>query len=71
MSPKSNLDKLVKLQEEYDDANRSVILPTGGKDRDTLLRLSDVAGQMARIHEEEAAEMRRVAGQAHDLALTK
>lgn len=71
MSPKSNLDKLARLQEEYEAANGSVIAPTGGRNRDALLRLSEVAGQMARIHEEEAAEMRRVAGKAHDLALGK
>jgi hypothetical protein len=67
-TPKSNLNKLAKLQEEFDAANGSVISPAGGRNRDALIRLSEVAGQMARIHEEEAAEMRRVAGQAHDLA---
>jgi len=64
----ANLATLTKLQEEFDAANGSVIAPNGGRNRDALLRLSEVAGQMARIHEEEAAEMRRVAGQAHDLA---
>jgi hypothetical protein len=67
-APKSNIAKLVKLQDEFDAANGSVISPTGGRNRDALLQLSDVAGQMARIHEEEAAEMRRVAGTAFDLA---
>ncbi|MDS0137573.1 MULTISPECIES: hypothetical protein [unclassified Amycolatopsis] len=71
MNSKSNLDKLVKLQEEFDATNSSVIAPTGGKNRDALRRLSEVAGQMARLHEEEAAEMRRIAGRAHDLAITK
>ncbi|MGV9361958.1 hypothetical protein [Amycolatopsis sp. NPDC003731] len=70
MNPKSALDKLVKLREEYDAADGSVLLPTGGRNRDALLRLSEVAGQMARIHEDEAAEMRRVAGRAHDLAMS-
>ncbi|MEU0532979.1 hypothetical protein [Amycolatopsis tolypomycina] len=69
--PASNLDKLARLQEEFDAANRSVISETGGRNRDALRRLSDVASQMARIHEEEAAEMRRVADAAQDLHLGK
>ncbi|HEY3479598.1 MAG TPA: hypothetical protein VGL02_11945 [Streptomyces sp.] len=68
---KAILTQLTRLYEEYETANGSVISPTGGKNRDALLRLSEVAGQLARIHEEEATEMRRVTGQAHDLALTK
>jgi hypothetical protein len=68
---RSILAQLTRLYEEYETANGSVISPAGGKNRDALLRLSEVAGQMARLHEEEAVEMRRVAGQAHDLAMTK
>ena len=67
----SNLDKLARLQEEFDTANGSVINATGGRNREALLRLSEVAGEMARIHEEEAAEMRRVADAAYDLHITK
>ncbi|WP_328454720.1 MULTISPECIES: hypothetical protein [unclassified Amycolatopsis] len=67
----SNLDRLVRLQEDFDTANKSVINETGGRNREALLRLSEVAGEMARIHEEEAAEMRRVADAAYDLHITK
>ncbi|WIY00060.1 hypothetical protein QRX60_39335 [Amycolatopsis mongoliensis] len=67
----SNLDRLARLQEEYDTANASVINETGGRNREALLRLSEVAGEMACIHEDEAAEMRRAAGAAYDLAMTK
>ncbi|WP_410642660.1 hypothetical protein [Amycolatopsis sp. lyj-346] len=69
--PTSNLDKLTRLQEEFDAANGSVIDENGGRNRDALRRMSAVASQMARIHEEEAAEMRRVADAAEDLYLGK
>lgn len=67
----SNLDKLARLQEEFDAANGSVINETGGRNRDALRRLSEVASAMARIHEDEATEMRRVADAAYDLSVTK
>lgn len=67
----SNLDKLARLQEEYETANSSVINETGGRNRDALRRLSEVASHMARIHEEEAAEMRQVADRAYEMSLMK
>jgi hypothetical protein len=67
----SSLDKLARLKEEFDAANGSVISETGGRNREALRRLSEVAGEMARIHEDEATEMRRVADTAHDLYLAK
>lgn len=71
MTTPSNLDKLVRMREEFEALDRSSIRETGGRDRDALMRLSEVAGQMAEIHEDEAAEMRRVAASAYDLATTK
>ena len=68
---KADLTKLAKLQEEYDDADRSVINETGGRNRQALIRLGDAAAQMVRIHEEAAVELRRVAGRAYDLGYGK
>lgn len=68
---RSNLDTLVRLQADFDTANGQVINENGGRNRDALRRLSEVAGEMARIHTEEAAEMQRVADAAQDLAYGK
>ena len=70
-SAKSNVAKLGRLQEEFDAESRNVFPPNGGRNRDALLRLSDIAYAMVHIYEEEAAEMCRVANQAYDLAMTK
>ncbi|HWD04080.1 MAG TPA: hypothetical protein VG674_16700 [Amycolatopsis sp.] len=67
----SNVAKLARLQAEFDAENRKVINPNGGRNRQALLRMSELADQMVRIYEEEADQMRRVAAQAYDLAITK
>ena len=69
--PKSNVAKLVRLQEEFDAESRKVFNPDGGRNREALLHLSDLAYQMVHIYEEESAEMCRVANVAYDLAMTK
>ncbi|MEV8615644.1 hypothetical protein AB0383_48460 [Amycolatopsis sp. NPDC051373] len=68
---KSNVPKLVRLQEEYDAQLRRAINEDGTRNRDVLLCIAELAGQMARIHSEEAQGMRRVANDAYDLAITK
>ncbi|WP_326945731.1 hypothetical protein OG439_40325 [Amycolatopsis sp. NBC_01307] len=68
---KSSLAKLTRLLDEFEAANRSVINPEGGRNREALMRLADAADEMARIHEEEATELRRVAREAFDLSITK
>ncbi|MGA6165173.1 hypothetical protein [Amycolatopsis magusensis] len=70
-STNSNLTKLTKLQEEFDTVDRLVIRETGGTNRDALLRLSELAGQMAAIHEVKAAELRRVQAHTYDMAVSK
>jgi hypothetical protein len=65
------LEKLTRLHEEYDDLNAKVLRENGGRDRDVLRRLSEVAGDLAHIYEDEAQEMRRVAHATYELSLTK
>ncbi|MFI5589832.1 hypothetical protein ACIA5G_32615 [Amycolatopsis sp. NPDC051758] len=64
------LEKLTRLHEEYDDLNAKVMKETGGRDREALRRLSEVAGDLACIYEDEGQEMRRVAHAAYDLSLS-
>ncbi|UJW35085.1 hypothetical protein L3Q67_15680 [Saccharothrix sp. AJ9571] len=70
-STNSSLTKLTRLQEEFDTVDRLVIRETGGTNRDALLRLSELAGQMAAIHEVEATELRRVQAHTYDMAVSK
>lgn len=64
----ANMRKLRDLQEEFLDTCRK------GEDatdhgHSTFLRLSELADEIATIHEDEAAEFRRLAGLALDGAM--
>ncbi|EOD70346.1 hypothetical protein [Amycolatopsis vancoresmycina] len=64
----ANMRKLQRLQAEFFDVCRT------GQDADdrghaTFLRLSELADEIASIHEEESAEFRRLAGLALDGAM--
>jgi hypothetical protein len=63
-----NMRKLHRLQEEFLDTCRQ------GENSDdhghaTFLRLSELADEIASIHEDEAAEFRRLAGLALDCGM--
>ncbi|MFF0149640.1 hypothetical protein ATK36_1246 [Amycolatopsis sulphurea] len=60
--------KLARLHEEFYAIDRTVINPEGGRNRKALLQLADLASEMVQLYEEGAAEMRREAHEAYDLA---
>jgi hypothetical protein len=69
--PETNLAKLALLEKEFLAESDRVIKPNGGRNREALLRMSELADQMVRLLEEETTELRRIAREAYDLALRK
>ncbi|MET7998497.1 hypothetical protein ABZU76_47270 [Amycolatopsis sp. NPDC005232] len=66
----ADVAKLARLQDEFDAEGAKVFNPNGGRNREALLRLSEIASELARFHDEAARQMARVANDAYDLAST-